>query len=121
MEINLEKEAELSRMEIVGEMSIYDAAELKHCVLDALDKCQTLEINLSQVSEIDTAGFQVLLLAKRESQLDNKVLRLINHSDAVLEVLDLYQMTDLFGDPLIISAKSAKNEKSAKNKSAMGG
>jgi len=111
MDIKLEKDADLSRMTIDGEMSIYDAAALKQGMLDALDNCQTLEIDLSQVSEIDTAGFQVLLLAKRESQRNNKVLRLVNHSDATLDVLETYQMADLFGDPLVLSAKSAKRSK----------
>jgi ABC-type transporter Mla MlaB component len=64
-----------------------------------------LDLDLSQVSEMDTAGFQVLLLAKREALKFNKTVRLTAHSKAVTELLDLYNMASYFGDPMVIPAR----------------
>ncbi len=88
-----------------GEMTIYHAAELKPALLDCIARCREIEFNLSEVVEIDTAGFQLLLLAKREAARVGKPLRLVAHSPATLEVLDLFNMASYFGDPVVISGQ----------------
>ena len=93
------------KMPISEDMTIYNAATQKILLLDALSDCQELDIDLSQVSEMDTAGFQVLLLAKREALKANKTMRLTAHSKAVTELLDLYNMGGYFGDPMVLTAK----------------
>jgi len=89
-----------------GELTIYNAAELKPSLIEALHKGQEMEIDVSKISEMDTAGLQLLLLTKREAVNQNKPLRLINHSDAVLELINLYNMAEYFGDPIILKHKS---------------
>lgn len=100
---------------IIEDMTIYNAAAQKQMLLDALAGCDELDIDLSQVSEMDTAGFQILLLTKRTAVKANKTMRLSAHSKAVTELLDLYNMASYFGDPMVIMA----NEHAAisKNKS----
>ncbi len=93
---------------IDGEMTIYSAAELKGALLDGLNRCEKLEINLSQVSEMDSAGLQLLYLVKREAAHLNRQVALVAHSPATLEVLDLYRMTSHFGDPVLISETPPK-------------
>lgn len=90
------------RIRVEGEMTIYHAHELKQGLLDGLNHCAEIEINLSGVSEIDTAGFQLLVLAKREAARSGRPLRLVGHSPATLEVMDLYHMAAYFGDPVVI-------------------
>jgi anti-sigma B factor antagonist len=89
---------------ISEDMTIYNAAAQKQMLLDALVDCDELDIDLSQVSEIDTAGFQILLLTKRVALKTNKTMRLSAHSRAVTELLDLYNMVSYFGDPMVIMA-----------------
>lgn len=86
-----------------GEMTIYHAADMKAPLLAGLERCREVEINLSGVIEMDTAGFQLLVLAKREAVRVGKPLRLVAHSPATLEVLDMYGMASYFGDPVVIS------------------
>jgi len=90
---------------IEEDMTVYNALEQKKKLLEALHGCDELDLDLSQVSEIDTAGFQLLLLAKREGQKLGKTVRVTAHSKAVTELLDLYNMASYFGDPLVIPAK----------------
>ena len=87
------------------DMTIYNAAIQKSMLLDTLADCEELDLDLSQVSEMDTAGFQVLLLTKREAIKTNKTVRLTAHSKAVTELLDLYNMGSYFGDPMVIPAR----------------
>ena len=42
------------------DMTIYNAAVQKPMLLEALADCQELDLDLSQVSEMDTAGFQTI-------------------------------------------------------------
>ena len=111
-------ESEQSRRNITinEDMTIYNAAAQKPMLLEALADCQELDLDLSQVSEMDTAGFQVLLLAKREALKANKTVRLTAHSKAVTELLDLYNMGSYFGDPMVIPAKEHAAVKQVKNK-----
>lgn len=93
-----------STITVNEDMTIYNAAVQKQMLLDALAKCDELDLDLSQVAEMDTAGFQVLLLTKREAIKASKSVRLTAHSKAVTELLDLYNMASYFGDPMVITA-----------------
>ena len=104
---NVEIGGAQKQVSIEGEMTIYTAAGLKSVLLDPLADCDELEINLSRVSEMDTAGFQLLLLAKREALQAGKALRLVAHSPATLEVMDLLNMAGYFGDPVVIPQHAA--------------
>lgn len=91
-----------SVLRIEGEMTIYRAAELKLTLLASLDQTEDLEINLSAVTELDSAGVQILMLTKKQAVLKRQKLRLIAHSCAVLEVFELLKLAAYFGDPLVI-------------------
>ena len=86
-------------------MTIYNAAAQKQLLLEALANCDELDLDLSQVNQMDTAGFQILMLAKREANKTKKIVRLTAHSKAVTELLDLYNMASYFGDPMVIPSK----------------
>jgi anti-sigma B factor antagonist len=103
MHIEQEKKGSVTTLKISGDMTIYHAQELKSALLDALSDCEELEINLAEVSDMDTAGFQLLVMAKRSALAADKQLTLTAHSPVVIEVLDTYHMAAYFGDPMILS------------------
>ncbi|MFN3884358.1 MAG: lipid asymmetry maintenance protein MlaB [Rhodocyclaceae bacterium] len=88
-----------------GPMTIYNAGEIKARLLTALKASSILELDLSHVGEMDTAGFQLLIMAKLESQREGKTLRIVAHSPAVRDVIDFYNMDAFFGDPMVIPAE----------------
>ncbi len=85
------------RME--GEMTIYRASELKQTLLEALNQSTALTIDLSAVTEMDTAGLQILVLAKKVAQSKQQELQLVAHSAAVQEVFELLNLAEYFGAP----------------------
>jgi len=89
-------------LRIDGELTIYRATELKQSLLAALDQTQELEVDLAAVTELDTAGVQILMLLKRQALATERKLHLVAHSPPVLEVFELLNLAAYFGDPLVI-------------------
>ena len=83
-------------------MNIYAAVKQKPVLLAALQKHKQMEIDLSEVDEMDTAGLQLLLLLKRTAEKNGKIISLVAHSPASLDVIDRYNLAAYFGDPVIV-------------------
>ncbi len=93
-----------TRVRVDGDLTIYHAAAIKQHLIDGIRDAGELELDLSHVKEIDTAGIQLLALAKRESRQANHALRIVGHSPAVRETIEFFNMVAFFGDPLLIPA-----------------
>lgn len=100
MPIKARKKKGLSLLTISGDMTIYTAAALKAELMTHIAQPGEREIDLSEVSEMDSAGLQLLILAKREAMRHKHDLRLTGHSHAVQEVMDICNMGGYFGDPI---------------------
>ena len=94
--------SETAHLALDGEINIYRAADLKLEVLAALRAAPVLEIDLAGVTELDTAGLQVLMLAKRTATQEQRELRLLNHSPAVVDVVEMLNLGAFFGDAVLI-------------------
>lgn len=91
------KEPVLRHMEICGELTIFTAAELRQQILDAFDaEAEGVEVDLSKVSEIDSAGIQLLLAAQREAAIRSKLFYFTGYSSAVVDIFALCNLTDTF-------------------------
>ncbi|BBI99735.1 hypothetical protein FGKAn22_14280 [Ferrigenium kumadai] len=92
---------------VEGEMTIFRAAELKAAMLPEIARAQEIEVDLSHVTEIDSAGVQLMVAAKLEAILRGKELRFTGHSKPVLDMLDLCDLGGFFGDQIIISSHAS--------------
>ena len=95
------------RLSLTEDLTIYHALEQKNILLDALASTSELELDLLQVSDIDTAGLQLLILLKKEAQLAGKRVAIVAHSQAVRSVIDFCNLATELGDPLVIPAAEA--------------
>ena len=107
------KKQQSGRIVIDGELTIYTALELKDKLLTGLSTTEELELDLSDVGEIDAAGLQLLVMIKQEAAVLGKVVRFTGHSPVVLDLLDLSGLAGFFGDPLLFVYKSTHEGKSA--------
>lgn len=83
-------------------MSIYEAMALRDLFSTTLDNFEQIEVNLSNVTEIDCAGLQLMIALKNDALKQNKSITFTHHSQDVIEFLDLFNITSFFGDPVII-------------------
>ena len=81
-----------TQLVINGDATIYAASALFEQVQAALQANGPIELDLAEVTEIDSAGVQMLLLLKREAELAGRPLRLLGLSPAVREVLGLLDL-----------------------------
>lgn len=88
-------------LRIDGELTIYRAAELKPWLLQGIEASPRPEVDLSGVTDIDTAGLQLLILAKRQARALGREATFVRHSPPVLEVLALTGLAGWFGDVLV--------------------
>lgn len=93
------------RLRIEGEMTIFRAAELKP---QLLADPPPHEIELDGVTEIDTSGVQLLLLAQREARAAGRALHLLAPSAAVSAAIDLLHLRPSFGDAWVDATAGAQ-------------
>ena len=101
--VNEQKEG-LTLLTIQDEMTIYNVLEQKNTIYPHLKPDHELQIDLSAVSEIDSAGMQLLIFLKNEAIRKQNELSFIHHSQAVVEVVEMLNLSSFFNDPVVILA-----------------
>ncbi len=89
------KKSVVETLAVEGELTIYTAAEMKE-KFGALLESASIDIDLAQVSEIDTAGLQLLLLLQRECAKREKSISFSNPSEAVQSCWSLCNLSETF-------------------------
>lgn len=101
------KEAGVFKFSIEGEMTIFRAVELKEAIFPVICGYKEIDIDLSQVTEIDGCGILLMISIKLEAFQQKKVLRYTGHSGAVTEAVDFCDLSTFFGDPIVFSSQLA--------------
>ncbi len=84
-------------MQVEGDLTVRTAASQKPKLLEALRTPYTVvELDLAEVTEIDTAGVQLLLLGCNIAMVVGGALRLTVSSPAVREVIGLLKLEAVF-------------------------
>ncbi|MBP9712755.1 MAG: STAS domain-containing protein [Sterolibacterium sp.] len=101
MSFQLEFDATATHARLAGELTIYSVSEIRQRYVDAVEQKQpdSCEIDLADVSEIDTAGLQLMLLIKKRPGVNTQFIR---HSSSVLRLIDLANLGGALGDPMLI-------------------
>jgi anti-sigma B factor antagonist len=77
-------------LKIEGKITIHLVNSLKQVLLDFLQKSGRFEIDLSGVTRIDTAGFQLIYLIRREAANNNIVFTIVNPAVEVKRIFRLF-------------------------------
>ncbi len=81
-------------IQIEGDMTIYEVAELKQEVLAQVSRDSTIELDLSSVTRVDSSGIQLLLLFQQELNRMNIEWKFSNLCSDVLKAIDIYNLGD---------------------------
>lgn len=100
------------RIAVGGDFTIGNAEAIRGQFLDAIEHADDVEVDLGQVMEIDSAGVQIMLAAKREAANRGRKLRFAGHSEAVLNTLDLLDLSARLGDPVILRSNDQPGARS---------
>jgi len=87
------------RLGLAGDFCIVAAAELRERLLAALAEADALEVDLAAVTEMDSAGVQLMLAATRSAAAAGKSLRFVAAAPAVVDILTLCNLADLLAAP----------------------
>jgi anti-sigma B factor antagonist len=85
---------------LAGDLTIYNAAELAMNLLGRLTAGTRLDLDLEGVTELDTAGLQVLLVARREASTRDLPMRWLRPSAPVVQVIETFHLGHLLSDDL---------------------
>lgn len=80
---------------LAGNLTIQTVRTTQPQLVAALSSQTHIEIDLSRVDEIDSAGLQLLIAAKHEAIAQHKTLQFIALSDPVLDALLFFDMGEL--------------------------
>lgn len=90
-------------LKIEGELTIFRAMELKPVILASPP---IAVIDLSGVTDLDCAGVQLLMLAKKTALAQQRDIQLTGHSPAVIDVFEQLNVAAYFGDHLVMDSRA---------------
>lgn len=104
--LNIETRGDTCHMALQGELTIYQAADLAKELLPQLDRRESIVVDLSGVSDIDSSCAQVLMMAKRARLAHGKPFVLSEHSQPVIDAFETLGLVSWFGDPVVLRGAS---------------
>ncbi len=95
LEFTREFNDQKAQLIVKGEIDVSNAPELRETIHEILDgTCESLLIDIAQVSYIDSTGIGVLVGAKHRAAEDSVAFEVLNPQPNVLRVLTLLGMVD---------------------------
>lgn len=104
--LTISHQEDRSRISLSGEITIYQAQTFAEALFPLLSLPQHLEMDLSEVTQIDGSGVQILMVSKRHRAQAGRGLSLINHSQALVSVFEKMGLISWFSDPLILPSEN---------------
>ena len=92
MQACLSCDGSIASIELDGELDVVGAATLES-LLGELDHAEKVQLDLGEVSFIDSAGIRALIVARRDDRV-----RLSNPSRVVRQTLEVAQITHLLDE-----------------------
>lgn len=102
-------ETKKNKVRISGELTIYVTNEFKDILQPVLEEMPKIDLDLSEVSELDSSGLQFLMALKQLKTKDNEPrVNIVDHSAVVKQTLELLNLNTEFADPILLLAKEGK-------------
>lgn len=99
MSQNAKNSDEIFRFSIEGSVTDCMVDELREAILSVIVRSEEIEIDLSRVSRIDSAGLLLMIDAKLEALTREKSLHFVHYSKPVAEVLEQSGLVEFFAHP----------------------
>ena len=90
-----------------GELSIFHVQELFEKLRPLLQEKQTISFDLTNILSIDTSVMQSFMFIKSYLKQHECELHLMNHSTAVLNLMERLGLVNWFNDPVLLASDKA--------------
>ncbi len=88
--MDVDQKLSIGELRVDGEMTIYRASEVAQTLFASVRaQAGDVSLDLSDVTEFDTAGLQLVLMARRMVEANGHRLDVVQPSECVLDVLEL--------------------------------
>jgi len=109
MEIEIKVKDDICLVTLRGDLNIYSAPAVVENLVSSFQKYHKVAVDLGGIGEMDTAGLQTLIAAKKEAIKTGKLLKIVNHSSVVIKLVDLLGLVGFFGDKIKIPVEERSN------------
>ena len=99
MEFMTDMDDELCEVNVAGELTIYQVNEFKKELERVIERASVINMNMANVSEIDTSCFQLLMQAQIACHDNDKQLNFVSISPAIREVMELFGLENYLNEP----------------------
>lgn len=89
---------------ITEDLCIYEMAQLHGQLTASLERAETIRLDLGAIGECDSAGLQWLLTLRAWARASNRTLVIDPVSDALRELVELFQVQSQLGLHTLITA-----------------
>ncbi len=107
MRISVAMQKNTLRVRLGESLDIASAADARSRLLQVSQSSDNLELDLSSLSDIDTAGIQILLALRRERTRKGVRTRMVHPSQAVLDAFTLIGLHHIFDEAVVVSREAA--------------
>ncbi|MCB1320410.1 MAG: STAS domain-containing protein [Leptospiraceae bacterium] len=97
MEVKFEDGDSGRVISLTGALVIHQAGRVHAQLLSALEYVGPCQVDLHAVTEIDTAGVQILIAILHEAKLRSQVITLTRFHPSILPALELFELTRYLG------------------------
>lgn len=87
MSIRIENDEHKTSLYIDGELTIYTAQEYRQSIIAGFDTNKNLEVDLTEVEEIDTSGLQILSALSKELAENGNEMKIIAASNVANDAI----------------------------------
>ena len=96
MEYKLIVGADVNHLKLFGEIDLHSSPELRKIIMSAVDSSHKLEVDLSQVSYLDSSGVACFVEAYQLSKNNKLDFSLQNISEPAMQVIKLARLDQVF-------------------------
>lgn len=105
--VTIERSGSECRLTLAGELTIFQAQALFDELAPlfeegSVNQNMNFSIDLAQVSKIDSSIIQILMMARKHWLDREQQFNLINHSEVVINALEILGLVAWFKDPIVI-------------------
>ena len=97
MTLNVDIKKKRLLISVAGDMTIPALPDIREAVLSRLSKAKRIEFDLSQVEDMDSAGFQLLFAVKKMAESSGMSMTVSAASSSVRDCMDIFRMGEHFG------------------------